>query len=197
MPISLAAKNYRFECAALSVRNRRSRAQLQGLSSNFADILGADALARISALARLRRAWLDIVGAMMARRTEPLQLETLDAAGTALHAGTEASHGDGGLCLWVAVDHAMMGQQIRFLRDDIRKACFRHAQIDNLYQVRTRLLPGAGVRSQPPKREPRTIPFAIKRRLALDLASIKDRRLRSAAFNARVAQMAYQDEENE
>lgn len=121
---------------------------------------------------------------MMSTRTEPIQIERIT---------TDA--GDVGICLWVAVDHAIMAQQIRFLRDDIRKACTRHAQIDHLYQIRTRLKPGAGIRPDAPKRPPKRVTFAEKRRLALDVASIKDRRLRNAVFRARMAQLANSDEE--
>jgi len=132
-------------------------------------------------LSRLRRAWPDIVGPMMAVRTEPVQLEHLA--------------GDG-ICLWVAVDHSIMTQQIRFLRDQIREACFKHARIKNLHKIRSRVLPGAGIKPKAPKAKPKRVSFRQKRTLAKDVASIKDRGLRKAVFKAHLAQIAYSDEEN-
>ncbi len=156
---------------------KRSRAKLHGLSNDLANILGEDSLEELTGLARLRRAWADIVGPMMATRTEPVQFEATE----------------GGRCLWVAVDHSIMAQQIRFLRDDIRKACFKHAGIGKLTHIRTRMTPGAGIKPDAPKPTPKTLVFAQKRALALELAGIKDRRLRQAAFQARMAQLEYAD----
>jgi len=157
---------------------KRPRAKLHGLSDELADILGEDSLEELTGLARLRRAWPDIVGPMMATRTEPVQFEATED----------------GRCLWVGVDHSIMAQQIRFLRDDIRKACFKHAGIGKLTHVRTRMTPGAGIKPKKPKPKPKRLTFSTKRALALELASIKDRRLRRAAFQARMAQLKYSDE---
>ena len=133
-------------------------------------------------IARLRRAWPDIVGPMMATRTEPIQIEHLP---------------DDGICLWVAVDHSIMAQQIRFLRDDIRKACFKQARITNLHKISTRLQPGAGIKAKAGKPKGRSLSFSEKRKLAQDVAGIKDRGLRKAAFQAHVAEVSYgMDEEN-
>jgi len=166
----------------MSPRNKRSRSQLAGIHDNLGKILGQDSLHQLIGLSRLRRAWPHIVGTMMATRTEPLQLQPIE---------------NDGLCLWVGVDHAIMGQQIRFLRDDIRKACFKQADLTNLHKISTRMLPGAGIkaiRSAPPRN---VVSFREKRRLALDVASIKDRTLRKAAFQAHVAQLTYDDEHND
>lgn len=146
------------------------------MHDNLADILGEESLAQLIGIARLRRAWPDIVGSMLAARSEPVQLEQL---------------ADEGFCLWVAVDHASIGQQIRFLRDDIRRACSRQTGIDRLFKIRSRMQPGAGIRPTAKPAGPRALPFAQKRELALELACIKDRTLRRAAFQARVAQLAY------
>lgn len=154
----------------------RSRSRLTGLHDNLAAVLGEDSLQQLIGIARLRRAWPDIVGAMMAARTEPLQLEQL---------------AEGGVCLWVAVDHAIMAQQIRFLRDDIRKACYKHAGLTDLYRIRSRVQPGAGVKDRPPSPKPVALPLSVKRRLAQEVASIKDRTLRQAAFRARMTQLMY------
>jgi len=166
----------------LSHRNRRSRSSLSGLHDNLADILGEDSLQQLVGVARLRRAWPHIVGDMMAARTEPLQLEQL---------------ADGGVCLWVAVDHSIMAQQIRFLRDDIRKACFKHAGTTDLYRIRSRVQPGAGIQTRQKPVKPAPLSWAQKRRLAQDVASIKDSALRKAVFQARMAQIMYADSTND
>jgi hypothetical protein len=161
----------------LSQRSKRSRSRLTGLHNNLAEILGEESLDQLIGISRLRSAWPNIVGSMMASRTEPVQIEAL---------------ADGGLCLWVAVDHSIMAQQIRFLRDDIRKAVFKHARISELHKIRSRLIPGAGIKAGKKPVKPKSLPFRTKRKLALELASIKDRRLRKAAFQARMAQLAYE-----
>jgi len=166
----------------LSPRNKRSRSKLQGIHANLAKILGEDSLDALISLARLRRAWPHIVGTMMSTRTEPLQLQPIE---------------NDGLCLWVGVDHSIMAQQIRFLRDDIRKACFKHAGLTSLHKISTRMLPGAGI--QPSKAAPqrRKVSFHEMRMLALNVASIKDRALRKAMFQAQLAQLAYDDHESD
>jgi len=162
----------------MSPRNKRSRSNLAGIHDNLAKILGRDSLDQLISLSRLRRAWPHIVGTMMATRTEPLQLQPIE---------------DDGVCLWVGVDHSIMAQQIRFLRDDIRKACFKQAGLTNLHKISTRMLPGSGIKAAKPTPQRRVISFREKRRLALDVASIKDRSLRQAAFQAQAAQLAYED----
>ncbi|MFQ5518780.1 MAG: DUF721 domain-containing protein [Mariprofundus sp.] len=169
----------------MSPRNKRSRSKLTGVHDNLAKILGEESLEQLLGIARLRRAWPDIVGPMMATRTEPLQLERLHDKGD-----------DDAFCLWVAVDHSIMAQQIRFLRDEIRKACFKHVRISNLHQIRSRTQPGAGIKAKKKPAKPMPLTLTEKRGLALEVASIKDRRLRQAAFQARVAQVAYSKEEN-
>jgi hypothetical protein len=161
----------------LSLRSKRPRSRLTGLHHNLAEILGEESLDQLIGISRLRSTWPDIVGDMMASRTEPVQIEHL---------------ADGGLCLWIAVDHSIMAQQIRFLRDDIRKACFKHARINKLHKIRTRMLPGAGIKTVKKPIRSRTVSFRSKRKLALELGSIKDRSLRKAAFQARLAQLAYE-----
>ena len=155
---------------------KRPRSRLTGLHDNLADILGEESLEQLIGIARLRRSWPDIVGAMLAARSEPVQLESL---------------ADEGFCLWVAVDHASIGQQIRFLRDDIRKACFRQTGISNLFKIRSRMQPDAGIKPKTRPAKPKALSFGQKRELALELACIKDRALRRAAFQARLAQLAY------
>ncbi|NWF38653.1 DUF721 domain-containing protein [Mariprofundus sp. NF] len=166
----------------MSFRPRRPRSKLTAINGGLSEILGEESLGKLMGMARLRRAWPDIVGPMMALRTEPIQIEPLP---------------DDGVCLWVAVDHPIMGQQIRFLRDEIRKACFKHAKVTNLYKINTRVQPGAGIKAKAPKPVGRALSFTEKRRVARDVAGIKDRTLRKAAFQAHIAQVAFaNDEEN-
>jgi len=162
----------------MSPRNKRPRAQLGGIHDNLAKILGEESLDQLISLSRIRRAWPHIVGAMMATRTEPIQLQRIE---------------NDALCLWIGVDHSIMAQQIRFLRDDIRKACFKQAGLDKLHKISTRMMPGAGIKAPPPPAQPRPVSCHEKRRVALDIASIKDHSLRKAAFQAHIAQLAYDD----
>ncbi len=155
---------------------KRPRSRLTGLHDSLAAVLGEDSLELLTSIAQLRRHWPDIVGTMMAARTEPVSIERLK---------------DQGLCLLIGVDHPIMAQQIRFLRNDIRQACFRHARVANLQQIRTRIQPGAGIRSKHGVIRKKPVHFGAKRAIAKELASIKDRRLKRAMFEARVAQMAF------
>jgi len=166
----------------LNPRNKRSRSKLEGIHANLANILGEESLDALISIARLRRAWPHIIGAMMSTRTEPLQLQPIE---------------NDGFCLWVGVDHSIMAQQIRFLRDDIRKACFKHAGLKNVHKISTRMMPGAGI--QPAKAPPqrRKVRFHEMRVLALNVASIKDRALRKAMFQAQLAQRAYDDHDSD
>lgn len=166
----------------MSRRGNRPRSKLSGVHKELAEILGADSLAKLMNIAGIRRAWPEIVGPMMAARSEPLQIEPLP---------------EGGVCLWVAVDHPIIAQQIRILRDDIRKACYRKAGISELHKISTRIQPGAGIQAKAPKPKARRLSFAEKRRLALDVAAIKDRKLRRAAFEAHVAQLAFGNTDTE
>ena len=166
----------------MNFRVKRPRSKLKGIHGDLSEILGEESLGKLMGMARLRRAWPDIVGPMMATRTEPIVIEPI---------------ADDGFCLWVAVDHSIMAQQIRFLRDDIRKACFKHAKITNLHKISTRLQPGAGIKPKAPKPKGRPLSFSEKRRVAQDVAAIKDRALRKAAYQAHIAEVSYgMDEEN-
>ncbi len=156
--------------------DRRSRSGLNSLQQGLVQVLGGETLERLSAMARIRRAWPDTVGPMMAERTEPVMLEQL---------------GDGGLCLWIGVDHPAMAQQVRFLHEDIRKACLRQTHLGRLRRIRTRLMPQAGIKSRrmPARRHP--VSWKERRAIARMLAPIRDKTLRRAMFEARIAQLAY------
>jgi hypothetical protein len=133
------------------------------------------------AIARLRTAWPDIVGPMMAGRTEPVRIE--DYADT---------HGKGRR-LWVAVDHSIMAQQVRMLRGDILHACRTRARIDGLTQIRTQMLVGAGIRPESSGAQAAPVPLTQRKAIARSLKHVDNDDLRRAIYEARVAQLAFAD----
>ena len=156
---------------------RRSRSKLTPAQNGIAEILGHDRFIELATISKLRKLWPDIVGPMMAARTEPVSIEKDDDVN----------------CLFIAVDHPIMSQQIRFLRDDIRKACFKRCRIENLAKVRTRVQAEAGIKPQKRKAPPSPVSMTDKKRVARELQSIKDHELRLAMFDARVAQLKYSE----
>ena len=154
----------------------RKRSRLHSLQAEIAGVLGEDRLSELIGIARLRRAWADIVGPMMAGRTEPIRIEHKT---------------DGGNCLWVVVDHPIMAQQIRFLQHDIRQACFRHCRITSLSHIRTRIQAGAGIALPHKKAKPKPVELSRKKQIVRELQGIGERPLRLAIFQARVAQLAF------
>lgn len=158
-------------------RHKRPRSKLEPAQTGIAEILGHDRFVALSVISKLRRVWPDIVGPMMAERTEPVSIEK-----------------DGDVnCLFIAVDHPIMSTQIRILRDEIRKACFKRCRIESLGKVRTRVQPDAGIKNKTKTIRPSTISLDEKKRVASELQSVKDRSLRHAMFDARVAQLKYYD----
>lgn len=165
----------------MSSRRKRPRSRLTPAQNGIAEILGHDRFVQLATISNLRKAWPDIVGPMMAERTEPVSIEK-----------------DGDVnCLFIAVDHPIMSTQIRFLRDDIRKACFKRCRIESLAKVRTRVQPGAGMKEKRTVKSVAQVALSDKKRVALELKSIKDRPLRHAMFDARVAQLRYSDSAGE
>jgi hypothetical protein len=161
----------------MSNRYKRPRSKLTSAQTGIAEILGHDRFIELSMISKLRRLWPEIVGPMMAARTEPVSIEK-----------------DGDInCLFIAVDHPIMSTQIRFLRDDIRKACFKRCRIESLGKVRTRVQPDAGIKVTKKIRKPSKVSLLEKKQVASELESIKDRKLRHAMFDARVAQLKYFD----
>ncbi|MFQ5581629.1 MAG: DciA family protein [Mariprofundaceae bacterium] len=159
----------------------RKRSRLHPLQAEIAGVLGEDKLAELIGISKLRRAWADIVGPMMAGRTEPIEIE---------------NRAGGGNCLWVAVDHPIMAQQIRFLQNDIRQACFRLCRVSSLSHIRTRIRDGAGIMQQKQKLKSRPVTLSQKKQLACELRDIRDADLRYAIFQARIAQLAFGEIEN-
>jgi len=153
-------------------RKKRSRSQLTPLQSGLSAVLGADQLKRLADIGRLRRDWKKIVGPVLAQHTEPLNIE----------AG----------CLHIAVDHPAMAQQVRFLQQEIREACFRQFRIKNISNIRTRMQPGAGINSTKPMPAPtHQLSLQDKKTIAAEIHSVSDKALRRAMFEARINQLRY------
>lgn len=162
-------------------RKTRPRSQLKPLDSSLAEVLGADKMEVLTALSAIRRGWAAAVGQMLSARTEPVDLRKLE---------------DGSFALLIAVDHSVMAQQIRFLRDDIRTACHRLARVGPISDIRSKIMAGAGM-AVSRKEKPQAVRVMLqqKKRLARELAHVKDKNLRRVMFRARVAQLAYADEQ--
>ncbi len=150
----------------------RVRSHLTPLQSGLCAVLGEEQLQRLADIGRVRRQWAEIVGSVLAQHTEPLNIE----------AG----------CLHIAVDHPAMAQQVRFLQQEIRNACFRRCRVKSISNVRTRMQPGAGM----PQREKISTPpkhptWRDKRRIAKDIRKVRNKALRRAMFQARINQLRY------
>ncbi len=152
---------------------------LHGISGDLAHILGTQRLQELSGLARLRRLWGKVVGEMMASRTEPLFLKP----------GEGGSH-----ILVIAVTHSTMAQEIVFLRDHIRRACFEHAGIGRISKIYTEVRVDAGFKEVVQPVATQSISWQQKKQLARELKGINDGTLRRAMFKARLAQLTYQKE---
>jgi len=142
-------------------------------------VLGEEQLGPLLIIARLRKAWPEIVGPMMAVRTEPVRIEN--------HVDEQGA----GRRLWVAVDHPIMAQQIRMLRGDILQACRKRVRIDGVTQIRTQVLASAGIRDATVKAHAAPVPLHQRKAIAQSLRHVDNDSLRRAIFEARVAQMAY------
>ncbi len=150
---------------------KRKRARLAPLEHGLADVLGAERLARLSEITRLQRRWPEVVGAMLASCTRPVTIESG--------------------CLVIAVSHPTIAQQIRFLQQEIREACFRKCSIGGITRLRTRVQPDIAVIRPERRPEPGPVSFASRKRIAADLRGLKHHELRRAIFRARLAQKAF------
>jgi len=150
-------------------------APLQSLVTQFADILGADRIALLRGEARLRRHWPEIVGTMVAARSRLLELEPL---------------GDGSCCMWVAVDHPYLAQQLRLMRDTLRQACKRYSGVMRIAKIRSRIEVGAGRAFQSSEKKKMVVSWRMRRLAAQELRPVTDRSLRRTMYRARLRQLA-------
>jgi len=158
------------------LRKKRPRSKLTALQAGLSDVLGEEKLAKLAGVARLRRAWPAIVGPVLSQHTEPINIES-DT-------------------LLTAVDHPAMAQQIRFLQQEIRDACFRKCRVSSIKSIRTRMQPGAGINIHGrPTTPARTIRLGEKKNAVRTLRHVTDKTLRRAMFDAYLAQLAYKMEE--
>ena len=160
----------------------RGKSQLKDMHRDLSSILGAQRLQQLSGLTRLRRLWPDIVGSMLAARTEPIELKP--------------GEGDS-YVLVIAVTHSTIAQEVHFLRDDIRRACFEKARMGRISKMYTQVQVGAGFRQERQIMPTRSISLTQKKQLARELQTIKDIALRRAMFYAHVAQLQYSLEESQ
>lgn len=155
---------------------KRPRSKLTALQAGISDVLGEEKLEKLASVARLRRAWPAIVGPVLAQHTEPINIE----AGALL----------------TAVDHPAMAQQIRFLQQEIRDACFRKCHVSSIKRIRTRMQPGAGINIlRQPTKPAHIVGLNEKKHAVKTLRHVTDKTLRHAMFDAYLAQLAYKTEE--
>ncbi len=152
---------------------------MRPVNEDLAAILGAERMQMLADMARLRRHWPHMVGNMLAASTEPAEIQ---------------SQADGSRHLVVAVSHSVMAQQIAFLRDEIRQACARQCQITRIARIFTRIQAHAGMRDvlsvQP---SPRPVSLSEKKAIARDIQPVRQRQLRRAMFQARLAQLMWEN----
>jgi len=154
-------------------RGSRARSQLTALQAGLSEVLGEDQLKRLADIGRVRRDWAKIVGPVLSQHTEPLNIDN-----GSLH---------------LAVDHPAMAQQIRFLHEEIRDACFRQCRVTGISNIRSRHQPGAGM---PQKKTATTtlrrLSLSEKKVIAREIHSVHNKTLRLAMFEARVNQLRHQ-----
>jgi len=154
-------------------RGKRPRSRLTALQSGLSEVLGEEQLKRLADIGRVRREWGRIVGPVLSQHTEPLNI-------------------DNG-CLHIAVDHPAMAQQIRFLHEEIREACFRQCRVTGISNVRSRHQPGAGIPARAMARPVlHRLSLSEKKAVAREVSPVRNKPLRRAMFEARINQLRYQ-----
>jgi len=154
------------------------------MGSQFAELLGVKRISMMRGEARLKQQWVEIVGPMLAARSQPLELELL---------------ADGACCLWVVVDHPYLAQQLRLMRDALRQACFRHCGIRRIAKIRSRVDPNvAGYAVVKPKREENhEVSWRMRKSVAAEMRMVRNRTLRHSMVRARLGQIVNHCEESE
>ncbi len=157
-------------------RRTRKPSELKPLEVTLSKVLDAAYMQRLGSVARLRRQWHDIVGTMLAERSEPVAIEP---------------QADGSLGLLIAVHHSSTAYQIRMLHEEIRKACFKRCKLQGLSKVWTRVQAGAGIRHERSQRVLQEVGCRELRLLAQSLQVVEDKPLRKMMFDAGKAQLQY------
>ncbi|MDX8412888.1 MAG: DUF721 domain-containing protein [Mariprofundales bacterium] len=154
----------------------------QSVGKQFADLLGSKRIGLMRGESRLKQQWPEIVGPMLAARSCPLELELL---------------ADGACCLWVAVDHPYLAQQLRLMRDDLRKACFKHCGIRRIAKIRSRVDPAVTGYSvvKPDAGSTHRVSWQMCRAALTEMQAVTNRALRHSMVRARLRQMVSSLEE--
>lgn len=156
--------------------SKRKKSELNPIQFNLSKILSPERMQRLSSIGILRRCWADIVGNMMAQRSEPLAIEPQQ---------------DGSLGLIIAVDHPIIAQHIRLLHEEIRKACFKRCKLQGLSKVWTKVQDGVGIREEKIEKKVYPITCSDLRMLALSIQDVEDKALRRLMFQAGAAQLMF------
>lgn len=156
---------------------KRKPSQLNHVQMNLDKILGAERMMILSSIGLLRRRWHDIVGSMMAERSEPIAIEP---------------QSDGSLGLIIAVNHSVVAQHIRLLHEEIRKACFAQCKLTGLSKVWTKVQAGAGIKKVVKVKRYTVVSCGDLRRLAESIQDVEDKPLRRSMFKAFAAQLTNQ-----
>ena len=156
-------------------RKTRKTSELKSLNINLSKIIDGERMQRLTGVATLRRHWHDVVGTMLAERSEPIAIEP---------------QVDDSLGLVIAVDHAVFADMIRRdMYNEIRKACYQRCKLQGLTKVWTRIQPGAGIREEKKVKHINTIHYQDLRKLAESLQDVEDKALRRQMFQAATAQI--------
>ncbi len=156
-------------------RRTRNTSDLQRLSISLNKVINAKRMQRLTGVAILRRHWHDVVGTMLAERSEPIAIEP---------------QADGTLALVIAVDHSVFANMIHHdMHHDIRIACFKRCKLQGLTKVWTRIQPGAGIRESQKVKIQQHISCRELRILAESLQDVEDKALRRQMFQAATAQI--------
>jgi len=146
---------------------------MQRLGDSLNTVFDADMIQALSAVACLRRSWPEIVGPMLAERSEPLSIEQQ--------------------CLIVAADHSVMAQELRLLQSQILGACSKRCGIRDVTRLRTRVQDGVGTPSPAAKRQRarRQLSIGECKGLVRSMRGLDDHELRHAFFRAQAFQQMY------
>ena len=148
---------------------------MRSIRDSLGSVLDADTIKALSEIACLRRCWPDIVGPMLAARSEPLSIEQD--------------------CLILVADHPVMAQELRLLQSQILKVCLKRFGMRQLRRLRTRIQDGVGMPAPASRRKPRDLSLQTCKSIVKSMRGLEDRELRQAFFRARAFQLMYADKE--
>lgn len=148
---------------------------MRSIRDSLGAVLDADTIKALSEIACLRRCWPDIVGPMLAARSEPLSIEQD--------------------CLILAADHPVMAQELRLLQSQILKVCSKRLGTQDIRRLRTRIQDGVGTQMPASGRKPRDLSLRTCKSIVRSMQGLEGHELRYAFFRARAFQLMYADKE--